>query len=229
MQVRLTVLPEHRCSYLPDRAAQSRAFWAERISGETYHALMDAGFRRSGKLIYQPVCRGCRACLPIRVPLAKFTPSKSQRRAERKNADLTVSVGALAPTEEKWELYKRYQKEWHQGQVEDRAGFEAFLYESPVQTIEFTYRDGAGQLLAVGICDVCRRSLSSVYFYFDPSQSQRSLGVCGAMRELNYARNHQIPYYYLGYWVDGAPTMMYKKMYRSHDILHPDNIWRAGE
>src|SRR5665213_45517 len=95
IDVRLTVLPEHRCAYLPDRVAQSRAFWAERMAPEVYHALMDAGFRRSGKLVYQPVCRGCRQCLPIRVPLATFQPSKSQRRSVRKNADLVVSKGAL--------------------------------------------------------------------------------------------------------------------------------------
>jgi arginine-tRNA-protein transferase len=209
--------------------AQSRAFWAEKMPGEVYHALMEAGFRRSGQLVYQPICRGCRECLPIRVPVDKFSPSKSQRRCYRQNQDLSVSVGSLQSSDEKWLLYQRYVAEWHQKDADDRSAFESFLYESPVDTVEFCYRDSAGTLLAVGICDICGQSLSSVYFYFDPKQAQRGLGTFGALHELDFARNRNIPYYYLGYWIDECPSMQYKAMYRVHEILHPDNVWRAGK
>jgi arginine-tRNA-protein transferase len=225
IDVRLTVLPEHRCAYLPEKVAQSRAFWAERMDPEVYHALMDAGFRRSGKLIYQPVCRGCRQCMPIRVPVAEFKASKSQRRCARKNADLRLEIGPPAATDEKWDIYRRYQQQWHNGLGDDRSGFEEFLYESPVDTLEFVYRDELGRTLAVGICDVSRLSLSSVYFYFDPADAARGLGTFGALCELDFAANHQLPHYYLGYFVDGCPSMVYKRTYRSHEILHPDNVW----
>ena len=228
INVPLTVLPEHRCAYLPDRVAQSRAFWAERMAPDVYHALMDAGFRRSGKLIYQPVCRGCRACMPIRVPLARFKASKSQRRCLRRNADLTLSIGPPTVTDEKWDVYRQYQRQWHGGEADDQNGFEEFLYQSPVDTVEFVYRNEAGKLFAVGICDVCRHSLSSVYFYFDPAEAARGLGTFGAMCELDFAARHDIPYYYLGYFVDGCPSMVYKRMYRFHEILHPDNVWHGA-
>lgn len=229
VKVRLTVLPEHRCSYLPDRVAQSRAFWAEQMSGEVYHALMNAGFRRSGKLIYQPVCRGCRQCLPLRVPVAAFVASKSQRRCLRRNSDLVTSLGLPAASDEKWELYQRYQRQWHEGECDDRAGFESFLYESPVTTVEFTYRDASGRLLAVGLCDLCDASLSSVYFYFEPASAERGLGTYGALQELQFAAEQGIPYYYLGFWIDRCGTMEYKSTYRPHEVLHPDNVWRAGQ
>lgn len=229
VRVRLTVLPEHRCSYLPDRVAQSRAFWAERVDGEAYHALMDAGFRRSGKLVYQPICRGCRECLPIRVPIATFQPSKSQQRTRKRNSDVTVEIGPPIPTVEKWEIYQRYQREWHQGQADDQAGFEGFLYESPVDTVEFCYRDAAGKLLGAGICDICSKSLSGVYFYFDPLEAKRSLGTFSALCEIDFARTKGIPYYYLGYYIDRCPSMAYKATYRVHQILHPDNVWRFGK
>jgi len=64
------------------------------VPADTYHAFMDAAFRRSGRLIYQPICAGCRACTPIRVPVAAFEPTKSQRRVMRKNADLVIDVAA---------------------------------------------------------------------------------------------------------------------------------------
>ena len=43
------------------------------------------------------------------------------------------------------------------------------------------HRDSAGRLLGVGICDRAPHSLSSVYFYFDPSESKRSLGTFAAL------------------------------------------------
>jgi arginyl-tRNA--protein-N-Asp/Glu arginylyltransferase len=229
--VRLTVLPDHPCSYLPGRVATSRALFAAGLPPELYHRFMDAGFRRSGKLIYQPICRGCRACLPLRVRVDGFTPSKSQRRCWRRNRDLVVTQGAPEPTDEKFALYRRYQVEWHaKGEGEDdRDSFESFLYDSPVQTVEFCYRDPAGKLVAVGICDLAPQSLSSVYFYHDPAESKRGLGVFGALRELAEAKALAVPYYYLGFWIAGCRTMDYKASYGPHELLQPDGTWRACE
>jgi arginine-tRNA-protein transferase len=97
-----------------------------------------------------------------------------------------------------------------------------------VETLEFTYRDSAGRLLAAGICDVCRQSLSSVYFYHDPAEASRGLGTFGALWEIRAAAELGIPYYYLGYWVAGCDTMDYKASFRPYELLHPDGVWRAG-
>jgi arginyl-tRNA--protein-N-Asp/Glu arginylyltransferase len=228
VNVPLTVLPDHPCSYLPGRVATSRAFWAGEIPADVYHEFMNAGFRRSGRLVYQPVCRGCRACLPIRVPVSTFAPDKSQRRCVRKNADLQVTIGPPDLTDEKLELYRQYITQWHGGAAQSPAELEAFLYESPVETVEFVYRDGEGKLLGVGICDRCPQSLSSVYFYFDPAEANRRPGTYGAIYEIEYARAQGIPYYYLGYWIDQCPSMSYKIGYRPNEVLYPDGVWRPG-
>jgi leucyl-tRNA---protein transferase len=223
----LVTLPQEPCPYLPERALQMRAFCVPRITGTMYHAFLDAGFRRSGRVIYQPVCRGCRACMSLRVPVERFAPSKSQRRCRRRNADLAVTVAPPRPTDEKHELYCRYLRQWHGREASDnRESFESFLYESPVEAIEFEYRDSAGRLLAVGICDLCPRALSSVYFYFEPEHSARGLGTYGALWEIDYARQHGLPWYYLGFWVVGCDAMQYKSSYRPHQVLHPDGVWR---
>jgi arginine-tRNA-protein transferase len=231
VQVRLVQTGEHACPYLPDRMASNRAFLAERIDPEIYHAFMDAGFRRSGRVVYQPSCTACQACVPIRVPVATFTPSKSQRRCARRNAELTLDVAAAKPTDEKFELYRRYATLRHgKGEEEtpDRESFESFLYDSPVDTLDFAYRDASGRLLAVGVCDVSRRSLSSVYFYFEPTETRRGLGTFGAMREIAFAREAGIPYYYLGYWIEPCRAMRYKADFRPYELLHPDGQWRPG-
>ena len=228
VRMRLVETPEHPCPYLPGRPSRSRAFWADRVAGSVYHRFMDAGFRRSGKVFYQPTCRGCRACQPIRVSVGTFRPSKSQRRRWRQNQDLIVTPGEPVATDEKFALYLRYVTRWHgkDKTEEDRDSFEAFLYDSPVDTVEYAYRDADGRLVAVGICDVCPESLSSGYFYFDPDHARRGLGTFGALYEIAEARRRGVPWYYLGYWISGCETMQYKNTFRPCEVLYGDGVWR---
>jgi leucyl-tRNA---protein transferase len=232
LSVPLTVFPEHECSYLPGRKSISRGFLIGQMPGGTYHRFMNAGFRRSGKLLYQPVCRGCRACMSLRVPVETFRVSKSQRRCARRNQDLQITWDEPAVTPEKYELYRRYVTIWHEKNDEEEQsweGFASFLYDSPVDTIECCYRDAAGRLLAVGICDVCAASLSSVYFYHEPDESRRGLGTFGALCEIEMTGKLGIPHYYLGYWVNGCAAMQYKASFRPCEILHPDGTWRVPD
>jgi arginine-tRNA-protein transferase len=147
----------------------------------------------------------------------------------RANQDLFIRVNdAPVMSDEKFELYDRYMREWHGKAEETIEDFEWFLYRSPVDTIEFEYRDHSSALVAVGICDVCELSLSSVYFYFDPRHAQRGLGTYGALREIAFAAERKIPYYYLGYWVNGCSSMQYKASFRPYEILCTDGEWREG-
>jgi arginyl-tRNA--protein-N-Asp/Glu arginylyltransferase len=227
LAVSLTTSPVHPCSYFPERTAQMRALWASKMRATLYHDFMDSGFRRSGKVLYQPVCPGCRACQPIRIPVNRFAPDKSQRRCWRKNQNLIVTVAPPGASDESYALYLRYVRQWHgrDSAEESRESFQRFLYDSPVESLEFSYRDESGALLAIGICDISNAALSSVYFYFDPSQSDRSLGTFGALHELEYAKANAIPYYYLGYWIDGCGTMQYKNRFRPYELLGSNGNW----
>ena len=225
----VTVTARQVCGYLPGQFSTFRAFAAESMSGEEYQRLLDTGFRRSGSIIYQPMCAGCRSCVPVRVPVEKFKPSKSQRRVLRRNKDVVVLTGRPEATREKWELYERYQREWHHnhsGVSEDVMEFVAFLYRSPVESVEFEYRDPWGKLLGVGIGDLCPASLSSVYFYFDPREARRSLGTFSAMYEIQWAREMKLTHWYAGYWIRECPTMAYKSRFRPCEGLGTDGVWR---
>jgi arginine-tRNA-protein transferase len=228
VEIRLTVLPDVVCPYLPGQTETLRAVLAGGIDGATYKAFMDAGFRRSGRMIYQPVCRACSACIPLRVPTATFEPSSSQRRCWRRNIDLRVTVDRPALSDEKFDLYGRYVRDWHRKPDEaDREALQSFLYDSPTDTLEFEYRTPDGRLLAVGICDRSRDSLSSVYFYFDPLEAKRGLGTFGALFEIEYARRNHIDHYYLGYWVRDCGAMTYKATFRPYELLDEHGKWRA--
>jgi arginyl-tRNA--protein-N-Asp/Glu arginylyltransferase len=215
------------CPYLPDRQARMRGFRAQALPGALYHALMDRGFRRNGDVFYAMACDDCRQCVPLRVPVATFAPTRSQRRAWRRNHDVELRVQRPQFTPAKWELYRHYLQAQHgtSASGEDAADFAASLYADVVDTREATYWLG-DRLVAVTILDVCAASVSSVYHWFDPAEARRSLGVFSVLAEIAWTAQQRIPHYYLGYWIEGAPTMHYKADYGPHELLRAGR-WQA--
>src|SRR3990172_2695274 len=100
--------PETPCPYLPDKNARSEAYSVDHLEGAVYERLLTRGFRRSGRVVYRPRCRGCRECRQIRVPVESFQPTRSMRRVLRRNADVTVDEGRPATDHEKFAIYRRY-------------------------------------------------------------------------------------------------------------------------
>ncbi len=216
------------CSYLPDRLARQQAFRMPQLDGDVYHQLMDRGFRRSGDVFYAMECADCRLCVPIRVPVEEFVPSKSQRRAWRRNQDVVMRVQGPELTPEKWELYGRYMQHQHAADPTDESpqAQAATLYKEVTGTVEATYHVG-DRLVAVTILDICSQSVSSVYHFFEPAEAARSLGVYSVLAEIDWAHRHGIPHYYLGFWIEGASTMHYKANYRPHELLR-NGIWQRA-
>lgn len=217
------------CSYFDDRQALDEAYLAAEVPPAGYRGLMDLNFRRSGVLIYRPRCPSCSLCRQIRVATDTIKPSKSQRRAIRKNNDVGATCVRPQLTAEKAALYLRYIDGQHPGssQPKDIRSLRDFLYSSCVETAEVEYRLPDGTLIAVSILDVAQDALSSVYHFFDPSHARRSLGVYSVFAECQIAREQGIPWYYLGYWIPGCRTMEYKAQYDPHEVL-VDGHWTPG-
>ncbi|MCY2950902.1 MAG: arginyltransferase [Planctomycetota bacterium] len=230
INIPLSTEPEQPCPYLPNRCIRTRYFAATAFPPDLYHHFMDSNFRRSGLIFYQPVCRNCRACMQIRVAVDQFKPTKSQRRCHRRNQNLNITVvDDPTPTDEKFALYQRYLTQRHAGHAhDDRDRFESFLYTSPVKTIEICYRTPGGDLIAVGLCDLSSRALSSVYFYFAPNELRRSLGTFSILHEIALTRKLNRPHYYLGYWIKDCPSMEYKSNFHPAEVLHPDGRWQPA-
>jgi len=221
----LPTSPEHECAYLPGLTARVEGFQVDRIDPELYHALMDRGFRRSGCLVFRPVCPACRECVPLRVPVEVFRPTRSQRRVLRRNRDLRVTVGAPKLTDRKHRMYAAYLDDQHDGTMSrSRRALSDFLYDSPVNTLEFCYRL-KNRLVAVSIADRSRAALSSVYVFFDPRFRRRSLGTFSALWEIDFCRRAGTAFYYLGYYVAGSARMNYKARFRPCEILDPSRGW----
>jgi arginine-tRNA-protein transferase len=215
----------HDCHYLPGREAAEEAFSSLEFSPELYHDFMNAGFRRAGLIFYRAACAGCRECRPIRVPVGEFKPSKSQRRVIRKNEDLDVRVAPPRLTQDKIRLWSDFKvSRRFSNDVGSSDELRDFLYQSPVCTMEFEYRL-KGRLAAVGICDVCSRSISSVYTYYDPDLAARSLGTFSGLWEILYCSVRSIPYYYLGFFVADCRAMNYKERLRPCETLSHGGVW----
>jgi arginine-tRNA-protein transferase len=143
----------------------------------------------------------------------------------KRNADLRIEVGAPAASTEKYALFMRYNAAQHDGTMaQDREAFERFLYDSAVPCIEACYFLG-DQLVGVSLLDDAGPALSSVYMYFDPDASNRSLGTYSALWEIAHCRALGRAYYYLGYWVPGSATMGYKSRFGPAEILDLAGRW----
>jgi arginine-tRNA-protein transferase len=83
------------CPYLPDRV-ERKLFTRLTNDPETdagiNGALTRAGFRRSHDIVYRPACQDCNACVPVRVPVRAFAPSRNLKRIAAANRDLTVEI-----------------------------------------------------------------------------------------------------------------------------------------
>lgn len=214
------------CPYLPDQTAVWRFTVAHRFDAAAYQQLMDRRFRRTGANLYQPVCPDCHACVPIRVPVERFKPTRSQRRVRRRNTDVVWTVSGPHCDDECAVLFGRYERAVH-GKRGDATAAElnASLFASPVDTLQFTYRL-SGRLIGVGLVDVTPAALSSVYFVYDPDESWRSLGVFSGLCEIDECRRRGLPHWYIGYHVAGCRKMEYKSRFRPYELLRPDGVWR---
>ena len=235
----------HECGYCKSESGPktdssiSYGITADVMTVEDYESMMLLGWRRSGTYFYKPIMY--ETCCPqytIRLRVGEFKYSKSQKKVLKNVAKylneagtlqstrLTIELEASTFTEEKFELYKRYQVDDHKDKPEDvtAKGFQRFLVTSPLVDPKTSPRPNPafqygsfhqmyrldGRLIAVGVVDLLPSGLSSVYVFYDNDLKQLTLGKYTALKEIEFCKEHNFPYYYMGFYVHSCEKMRYK-------------------
>ena len=233
------VSDERGCSYLPEETASLAYRVMIDVEPAEWESMLERGWRRFGVAYFRPACPACSECVPIRVPLDRFTPSKGQRRVARGTAGLRLEVGVPRVTEERLELYR----EWHRMQSETRGWaddgmnaeryFHEFAFPHP-SVREYAYYD-ADRLVAIAIVDETPNALSAVYTFHDPALRKLSLGTASVLRQIEMGQRLGKRWLYLGYRVLGCVSSQYKAKFRPHELLegwpraHEVPVWGSGE
>lgn len=226
------------CPYLEGRVARMPLYrQSRRLTPDETDVRLANAERRVGFALYRTACPTCTACKGLRIAVDDFVPSRSQRRVLRRWEKLgdrvRIDVQPATWSEEKLDLFNRHKAERGlvdgDGEQMDAYGYAGWLLHSCMNTVEVSYQLD-GRLVAVGILDLGRESISSVYFYFDPSPevSRLSPGVFSVMQEIAYARRTGRKWHYLGLWVRDCPSLAYKADYHPHERLE-DGDWRRYE
>lgn len=183
------------------------------------------GFRRSQNIIYMPACDACQACTPVRIVADDFTLNRSRRRLLARNAGVVRRIRAPRATSGQFSMLRAYLDSRHADG--GMAGMTVLDYvsmveETAVDTMLIEYwlvEDGAERLIAAALSDRLTDGLSMVYSFFEPEEARRSLGAYMIVDHVALARDLQLPYVYLGYWVPGSPKMDYKRAFQPLEKL----------
>jgi leucyl-tRNA---protein transferase len=214
------------CSYLPATVASLDHRLMVDVGPEELDWLLSRGWRRFGPDYFRPACPACSECVPTRLVVAEFAPSKSQRRARRKAVGLRVTVGPPRVDDERLALYRLWHadreaaREWSPSALDaDDYGMQ-FAFPHPCAREVALHDDAAGgRLVGVSICDETPGAWSLVYFFYDPAYAERSLGVANVVLGVEIAAERQIPYVYLGYAVADCPSLRYKRAFGPREEL----------
>ena len=223
------------CAYLAGREERKVFTTLQGASAvNSNNALSLKGFRRSQSVIYRPACVGCSACMSIRIPVAQFKTSCTQRRMLRRNADVVRRPCEAWATEAQFDLFRRYLDSRHSsGGMADMDAFDfaSMVDETPINStvVEYALEDratGTQRLIAACLSDILGDGLSMVYSFFDPNEADRSLGAHMILDHIRLAEEMGLPHVYLGYWVPGSPKMDYKVDYRPFELCDGANWHR---
>ena len=196
------------------------------VTPDELGTLLERGWRRFGPVYFRPGCQPCTSCDSLRIPVAGFSASTSQRRARRNAAGLLRTVQAPVVDDERLALYHRWhaQRESHRGWDSSPMDAERYHFEFsfPHPCVrEVTFRDPAHghRLVGLGIVDEVPDALSAVYFYWDPELAPSSLGVAHVVGLVDDAAKLGKAHVYLGYRVEGCVSLAYKNRYRPYEML----------
>ena len=212
----------------------NQEFVASEVSGAELDALLAESWRHFGERFFRynlGIYRDeVRLVVPLRIRLADFLFSKSQRRNIRRNEDLNTVIRPALVTAEVEELFHRHKARFDHG-IPDSI-FEFVSREPstiPCEGKQVAVYDG-DKLVAASYFDVGETSVSSIYGIFDPDYSARGLGIFTMLKEIEHSIESGKTFYYHGYSYSGESFYDYKKRFSGlerYDWM--DGKWKSRQ
>ncbi len=215
---------DYPCAYLPDKQVRMHYRHVEEASAAFSSAVIRRGWRRFGKYFFYPICEGCNACKNIRIRVADFKPSRSQRRVRKRNRNTRIIIRKPTNTQSHIELYNKYHRwkhdkdNWRGNEISPHDYHENFADGAHDFGWEALYVHD-DRLVGVDLFDVVEDGISAVYFYYDPDYAHLSLGTFSLLYQIELAQELGLEYIYLGYWVDGCKAFAYKENFPPEEML----------
>jgi len=155
-----------------------------------------------------------------------FNPSKSQLRILKKNVSTEFHVFeakdfALRHIRKSLDIYNKFLHVRYNREPSDLDEYIDGFFVSPVPTLVSALFIN-GKLAGNGFLDLGKTSLSTIYFSFDPQFHFFSPGTFSIIKEIEWARDNGLKYYYLGYYIRELSSMKYKGLFRPFQLLDYD-------
>ncbi|PYS98846.1 MAG: arginine-tRNA-protein transferase [Acidobacteria bacterium] len=206
-------------------------FFAEKVEAEQLDRLLAAGWRHFGTTFYRYSLAiygaDIRRVIPLRIRLANFSPSKSQRRVLNRNSDLQIAIQPIEITDETCDLFERHKQRFKFGIPDSIYDFISGDSEFPCDSFEMSVRLD-DRLVAASYFDVAMDSISAIYGMFDPDFPSRSLGIFTMLKEIEFATLSGKEFYYQGYAYEGESFYDYKKRFRSTESFDWRGNWELN-
>lgn len=215
---------EKTCSYIASRQSLFRYFHIQNVTPSFYYGCLERGWRRFGNYFFTPICRGCTDCISIRTLVDEFTLSKNHKRVLKNAQSIYIHAQKPTITQAHIDLYNRYhqnmhhKKGWEYTEITPESYMGMFVEGHHEFGYELLYYLNS-ELVGVGLVDTIFDSITAVYFYYDHRFTQYSLGTLNILKQIQIAKQHQLKYFYPGYWIKDHYCMGYKERFTPFEQL----------
>jgi len=215
---------DYECAYLPNKSVRMYYKYTEEATQSYNTALIHRGWRRFGCYYFHPICNGCNECKSVRIDVNNFKLTKSQKKSIKRNSGTEIIIQKPSLTQAHIDLYNKYhafkhqKDDWSHRNISPREYRENFVEGAHDFGKEVLFLKD-GKIIGIDLIDILDDGISSIYFYYDPDYARLSLGTYSLLYQIELAKVLDLPWVYLGYWVDGCKAFAYKPKFQPQEIL----------
>lgn len=212
------------CPYLDNMMSINETLLIKELEDQDLEMLLSVGFRHFGEIFFRPLCKHCRKCISLRIPVQRFSLSKSVQRLYNRCRHLKVTLEKPVPSYKSFELYNQHKKRFKR-QIYESYSLYVKSFFHPFQFNHTLSIKDEGKLIALSHLDITANAISAVYCYFDENYARFSPGKFSIYKEIEIAKKMGIQWLYLGYYVPGNRHTRYKLQFKPNQVMTDDLTW----